>query len=63
MKSSVSAQKQPHKQEKSQGSAIAVEDAIIIIRDINLCDMNCSKKTNFHPVSSCSTVVVQKYFV
>ncbi len=34
----------PHTQEKSEGSAISVEDAIIIIRDLNLFGAHCNLK-------------------
>jgi hypothetical protein len=32
----------PHILEKSQGTAISVEDAIIIIRGLKLCGMHCT---------------------
>jgi hypothetical protein len=32
----------PYTQEKSQGAAISVEDAITIIRGLNLCGVHCS---------------------
>jgi hypothetical protein len=31
----------PHTQDKSQGAAVSVEDAIIIIKSLNLCGMHC----------------------
>jgi hypothetical protein len=32
----------PHTQEKSQDAATSVEDAIIILRGLNLCDAHCT---------------------
>jgi hypothetical protein len=35
-------QGKPHRQEKYQGAAISVEDAIIIFRGLNLCGIHCT---------------------
>jgi hypothetical protein len=34
----------PHTQEKYQGAAISVEDAMIKIRALNLCSAHCKNK-------------------
>jgi hypothetical protein len=38
----------PHIQEKSQGAATSVEDAVIILRCLNLCGVHCIYEL-YHP--------------